>query len=274
MFKRLEINENKEKEFNFSNFEKKCFVNIDEAIKPPETLISIGEHEYKGKFYPTSVLTAGEFSSIVATSKSKKSFLKSALIGCYIGGESQNLFPNIKSHRTQDVTILDFDTEMGEYYTQRAFRRVHEMVGGIYKHYHGYATRNLTSKERLKFIDECLKNQKTTYKHPVKLVSIDGIADMVDNTNDIVMSKEAADYLLKWTHDYNIHIITVIHKSGTTGKPLGHLGTYVMKKSESILNLDVQSNGDVLVTNPLSRGYQFDEFSFNINTSALPYLIQ
>ena len=262
-----------ETEIDFGILEKDCFIDLSIEMQHPETLISIGTHEYKGTFYPTPVMTAGEFSAIVATSKSKKTFLKSAILGSYIGGKSTILFPNIKSHRDKEYTILDFDTEQGKYYTQRTFRRVLEMVGANYENYKGYATRHLSSRERLLLIDHCLKNQHK-YKNPVKLIAIDGIADLVENSNDIMMSKEASDYLMKWTYDYNIHIITVIHKSPQTNKPLGHLGTYVLKKAESVIDLSIESDGSILVTNPYSRGYKFEDFSFDINKNALPYLIE
>jgi hypothetical protein len=259
---------------DYSILEKDCNVNLDEEILHPEILLSIGEHQYKENYYPTPIMTAGEFSTIVATSKSKKSFLKSALLGCYIGGKANFLFENIKTHRDKDYTVLDFDTEQGKYYAQRTFKRV-EFISAIhYKFYKCYATRHLTSKQRLLLIDHCLKNQKDLYGSPVKLLSIDGIADMVDNTNDIIMSKEASDYIMKWTYDYNIHITTVIHKSPLTGKPLGHLGTYVLKKAETVIELDVQPDYSVLVTNPYSRGYKFEDFTFNINKDALPYLVE
>ena len=259
-------------EIDFSKLENECYIDLAEEIMHPEILLSIGRHEYKGNYYDTPVMTSGEFSAIVATSKSKKTFLKSAFLASYIGGQSSVLFPNIKSHRDQDYTILDYDTEQGKYYTQRTFRRVLEMVGANYDNYKGFATRHLTSNERLLLIDHCLKNQHK-YKHPVKLVSIDGIADLVDNSNDIIMSKEASDYIMKWTYDYNIHVTTVIHKSPLTNKPLGHLGTYVLKKAETVIDLEVQEDRSVKVTNPYSRGYRFEDFTFDINKDALPYLI-
>jgi len=185
---------------------------------------------------------------------------------------ANELLSNIKTHRKEDFTILDFDTEQGKYYTQRTFRRVQEITELKYDHYFGYATRHLSSKERLGLIDHLLTNQTKYYKKPIKLVSIDGIADLVENTNDIILSKEASDYILKWTYDYNIHIIAIIHKSGITNKPLGHLGTYVLKKAETVINLDVEPDGKIKVTNPYSRGYKFDEFYFDINGNSLPYL--
>jgi hypothetical protein len=272
-FESLENNLQSVSEIDFDKLEKSCFVDLSEEMPHPEILLSIGQHEYKGNFYPTPIMTAGEFSAIIATSKSKKTFLKSAFLGSYIGGQSSILFPNIKSHRDNEYTILDFDTEQGKYYTQRTFRRVIEMVGANYENYKGYATRHLSSNERLLLIDHCLKNQHK-YNHPVKLVSIDGIADLVENTNDIVMSKEASDYIMKWTYEYNIHITTIIHKSAVTNKPLGHLGTYVLKKAETVIDLEIQEDNSIKVSNPYSRGYRFDEFTFDINKDALPYLIE
>ena len=251
-----------------------CYVDLSEEMIKPEILLSIGQHEYKNKWYDTPIMTAGEFSAIIATSKAKKSFLKAGLLGCYIGGNSNILFPNIKTHRTEDYTILDFDTEQGKYYTQRGFRRVQEMSGSIYQNYFGYATRHISSRDRLLMIDYCLNNQEKLYKTKVKLVSIDGIADLVENTNDIVMSKEASDFILKWTYDYDIHITTIIHKSGVTGKPLGHLGTYVLKKAETVIELNINEDNSINVKNPYSRGYRFDEFNFDVNTDSLPYLIE
>lgn len=250
-----------------------CVVDLDVEIEQPKILISVGEHEYKNKMYPTPVMTEGEFSAIIAVSKAKKSFLKSALLGSYIGGDANLLFPNIKSHRDKDYGIADFDTEMGRYYTQRAFRRVQDMTGARYENYKGFATRHKSSEERLFMIDTLLKNQKSYFTEEIKLLSIDGIADLVENTNDIVMSKEASDYILKWTYEYNLHITTIIHKSAITGKPLGHLGTYILKKAETVINLEIDENNNVIVDNPYSRGYRFDDFAFNINKDALPYLI-
>lgn len=251
-----------------------CYIDLSEEMPAPEILLSIGEHKYKGKYYPTPIFTSGEFSAIIAISKAKKSFLKSAFLGSYIGGDANLLFGNIKSFRDKDYTILDFDTEQGKYYAQRTFRRVLEISNSTYENYHCYATRHLSSKQRLEVIDYCLKNQQTLYKEPVKLVSIDGIADLVENTNDIVMSKEAADYLLRWTYEYNIHISTVIHKSGSTGKPLGHLGTYVLKKAETVISLDINEDKSILVSNPYSRGNNFEPFNFDVNENSLPYLIE
>ena len=91
---------------------------------------------------------------------------------------------------------------------------------------------------------------------------------------NITKDMQAADYIMKWTYEHNIHITTIIHKSGTTGKPLGHLGTYVLKKAETVIDLEVQEDYTIKVTNPYSRGYKFDDFVFDVNKDALPYLVE
>jgi len=269
-----ELGVNKIEDVDYLSMLDECVVDLDVEVKQPSILLSIGKHEYKGNYYPTPIMTEGEFSAIIAQSKAKKSFLKSAFLGCYIGGKSNLLFPNIETHRTKDYGIADFDTEQGRFYTQRSFRRIQDMTGARYDNYKGFATRHKSSSERLFMIDACLKNQKRYFTEDIKLLSIDGIADLVENTNDLVMSKEASDYIMKWTYDFNLHITTIIHKSGLTGKPLGHLGTYVLKKAETVINLEVNEDKTVTVSNPYSRGYRFEDFTFDINKDALPYLIE
>ncbi len=61
-------------EFNFGQLENDCFVDLSLEMPKPEILLSIGQHEYKNKMYDTAIMTAGEFSAIVAESKAKKSF--------------------------------------------------------------------------------------------------------------------------------------------------------------------------------------------------------
>ena len=73
----IKPDQNEEQLKDFAKIVESCYVDLSEEITKPEILISIGQHEYKNNFYPTPVMTAGEFSAIVAQSKAKKSFLSS-----------------------------------------------------------------------------------------------------------------------------------------------------------------------------------------------------
>lgn len=261
--------EDTEEGFNFHSIYNDAFVDLDVEMAKPEPLISIGTNN---KGYDINVLTAGEMSAIVAPSKSMKSFFKSALIARFIGGGSEDLFPSIKGHRADEFGVIDIDTEQGKFYTQKTFRRVHRMNNNVYRNYKGFAMRKYTAEERVLFTEELLKRQIELFGKPIKLVCIDGIADYVDDTNDIVMSKRISDKLMKWTDEYNIHICVVIHKLNGSNKPVGHLGSFVTKKAETVFLLDRDEERKVIqVSTPFSRGEQFEPFDFAINNDGLPY---
>jgi hypothetical protein len=258
--------------FDFDKMFSECIVDLDVVYDRPPTALSIGQYEESGKWYDNHVHTYGEFSATVAPSKTKKSFYKSALIACYLGGQAKDYFPNIKSHRvSNDDIVIDIDTEQGKFYAQKVFRRVQIMTGFKYPNYYPFAMRSKTPEERVQFVDALLQQPK--FKGKVKFISIDGIADLVENTNDILMSAAIASKVLKWTDEQGIHLHTVIHKLEGSLKPTGHLGSYILKKAETVVFLETDlDNKDVInVEHSYARGMKFDAFSFSVNKHGLPY---
>lgn len=262
-------------EFDYQATFNKCFINLDEEVKPPPTALGIGYSEYKGNSYLNNTFSYGEFSCIVAASKSKKTFFKSALIASYIGGQASNYFPSMVSQRASDYYVVDIDTEQGEYYAQRAFRRVAEMVGNPYINYLPFGVEELNAEEIVKFIDGLLQDPK--FKGRIKWMSLDGIADLVDNANDIEKSNAVAHKLKKWRKDNKMHINVVIHKNSTSNKATGHLGSSIQKKAETVILLeDTDENTDnrnspIKVSQNYSRGAPFDPFYFDLyESTALP----
>tara|TARA_R110000772_G_scaffold129693_4_gene237909 strand:- start:1812 stop:2651 length:840 start_codon:yes stop_codon:yes gene_type:complete len=264
----IKLNSNTES-FDYKKAYNECFVNLDVVIDMPEIILGIGSHEYKGKIYPNPTHTIGELSAIIAPQKSKKTFYKRATIAAYIGGKSQNYFPNMKSFRKGEPYILDFDTEQGAYYAQRSFRGVIQMVGANYANYLPFGLKNLTDEERVLFIDAVVNDPR--YKNKIGLICIDGIADLCTNTNDIEKSKEVAQKIMQWNK--NCHILAVIHKTFEKDKATGHLGTFIQKKCETSIFLKVTDmdtvNSPVEVTQKDSRGAPFDKFYFNLELSTV-----
>jgi hypothetical protein len=240
----------------------------------PPTALSIGKHEYKGESYVNNTFTYGEFSAIVAGSKNKKTFFKSALIASYIGGQANNYFPEFIGNRKENYYIIDIDTEQGAYYAQRAFRRVADMVGGVYENYLPFGVEELEPEEIIEFIDGLFNDPR--YKGKIKWLSIDGVADLLVNANDITESKNVATKLKKWRKENNCHIKCVIHKNSTSEKATGHLGSFIEKKSETVILLkDTEDykirNSPIEVNQIYSRGAPFDTFYFKLDDSTLPF---
>lgn len=269
-------NQPQEEVFDYEKMYNDCFIDLDIVLERPPCAISIGKYEINGKEYDIDAHTYGEMSATVAPSKTKKSFYKSALIASYIGGNASHYFPNMKSHRDNDFYIVDLDTEQGAFYAQKVFRRVQLMTGLKYINYLPFAMRSKTPEERVMFVDHLLKDPR--YKGKIKFVSIDGIADLIENTNDIVMSARIANKTMKWTDENNLHLHTVIHKLIGVNKPTGHMGSYILKKAETVTFLEKEdeenNDSNIIVKQKYSRGRSFEDFAFNVNEDGLPYYIR
>ena len=147
------------------------------------------------------------------------------------------------------------------------------MVGNPYDNYLPFGVEDLEPSEIIQFID-CLFNDPK-YKGKIKWLSIDGIADLLVNSNDIVESKAVATKLKKWRKENECHINCVIHKISTGEKATGHLGSYIEKKSETVILLkDTEDykvqNSPIEVNQVYSRGAPFDTFFFKLDDDTLP----
>lgn len=260
--------EQTEEVFDFDKAYNECFVDVTKQIERPPVALGIGHHEYKNNMYLNPTFTYGELSAIVAPQKSKKSFFKRAIAACYIGGKAQTYFPDITSTRETDKYVLDFDTEQGKYYAHRSFVGVCEMVGSNYKNYLPFGIKKLSDEEMLKFIDGVVQKQRGK----IGMMFIDGIADLCSNPNDINQSNQVINKLKEWT-EYGIHVCCVIHKTFEKDKAFGHLGTYVQKKCETSIFLEVTDkttkNSPIKVTQKDSRGAPFETFYFDLDLQNL-----
>ncbi len=263
---KLNINDFKEDTeivFDPESILKECLINPNEEISRPPIAISIGE-KYN-ELVP--LVTYGNFCCIVGASKSMKSFLKSSFLACAIGGHAQNNFSDIKGHNVQGKYVIDIDTEQGKYHVQRVVKRVNSMVGDIYKGYKGFALRPKTPKERVNFIEWIIT--ESDYSGKIAILGIDGVADLIEDVNDLKASNEITQRLMTWSNDYNIAIITILHKNFDSAKPTGHLGSAVLKKAET--TVFVTKNDDIVTVNAkYSRNIPFDDFQFSVDSKGIP----
>ena len=243
------------------------FVDVTKKLPFPPVAISIGEHTIKGNTYPTPFGTYGNFSAIVGPSKSKKTFLKSLLLSRYLGGNSNIFSTSIKGHN-QNKIVVDIDTEQSLWHSQNVFKRVSEMVGST-ESYKPYSLRSLGHTERLELIEFLI--YESEFRNDIGVIAIDGIADLIQDFNNLVECEMVVQKLMKWTTERNIHIITIIHQNSTTSKATGHLGSFILKKAETVCNVkNVEES--VNVTFNYTRGYPISEFQFQINSDGYPYI--
>ena len=256
---------------NLENIYKASFVDVTKKIEYPPVAVSIGTHRMGSKDFPIPFGTYGNFSCIVGPSKSKKTFLKSLITAAYIGGQTSNYTSSIKSHRDRECFIIDIDTEMGSYHAQNAFKRVMKMVGvENYEFYKPFALRPYEPKERLQFIEWLI--YESEMKDNIGWVSIDGLADTVNDYNNLEESQAVIQKIMQWTNDKQFHLTTILHSNFGTNKAVGHIGSSMLKKAETICQ--VNPEGDAIKAHfSHTRGFPIEDFYYSVNSDGLPYLL-
>ena len=256
---------------NIENIYKSSFIDVTKKIEYPPVAVSIGTHRMGSKDFPIPFGTYGNFSCIVGPSKSKKTFLKSLITASYIGGQTSNYTSSIKSHRDRECFVIDIDTEMGSFNAQSAFKRVMRMVGvENYEFYKPFALRPYEPKERLQFIEWLI--YESDIKDNIGWISIDGAADLVNDFNDLKESQAVIQKIMKWTDDKQFHLTTILHSNFGTTKAVGHIGSSMLKKAETICQ--VNPEGDAIKAHfSHTRGFPIEDFYYSVNSDGLPYLL-
>ena len=254
-------------------FEEDCFINPLEKIEYPKPAISFGTKTYEtkdgSKEYPVPLGTYGNFSFVQAPPKSKKTFFVSLLSAVYLAENLESFCGELKANR-ENKHIIHFDTEQGNFHAQMVFKRPIDMIGLKTEKYHTLALRQLSFKERVDFIEYYLYDKLEGKE--IGLVIIDGIADLCSDVNNIEESNAVVQKLMKWSKELNCHIVTVIHSNFGSDKPTGHLGSFLEKKAETQIQLELNTvnKGLVTVSCKRSRNAPFDNFSFKVNSFGLP----
>ena len=216
---------------------------------------------------PIGIGSYGNFSFVQAPPKSKKTFFLSLMAMAYMAVET-NRTTGIKGYR-EGKKLIHYDTEQGRFHAHRVFRRVTDTCGQS-GYYLTYALIQYSPIERLDFIDWHLNTTDD-----IGLVIIDGIVDLMLDSNDLKESSKVVQYLMKWTQELNIHIITAIHSNWNSEKPTGHLGSFLEKKAETQIALELSDQKNIAIVKCMrSRGFPFDKFAFEVDQEGLPNILE
>ena len=245
-----------------------CRIDILEIIPPPEIAWEIRDDNSE----EFNILgTLGNFSLVKGKAKSKKSFFINMAIAAAVGkGLLQN---KLRSPLKDDFNqVLYFDTEQSKYHVQKAVKRICTQIGvGIPSNLNTYGLRKSSPSERLKLVEYAIENTPD-----LGFLVIDGIRDLITSINDESESTNMASKLLKWTEEYNIHIVVVLHENPGSDKARGHIGTELTNKAETVIALEVDKSDDKIstVTAGFCRNKAFKPFAFEITDDGLPKIIE
>lgn len=258
---------------DFSSIHKKSVINLNERPDRPPLAISIGYDDiaYNGTHYPLRFGTFGNISMIKGEEKARKSWLKSMIISCAIGGNSNIIADEIVGHNLKDKYIIDIDTEQDSYDAWMVADRVRRMVGAMPNNYIPVMLREYNSTERLGYLEWLF--MESEYKANLGIVSIDGYVDMLKDFNSLTESIEFTQRLMKYSSVTKSHITGVLHLNPNSEKARGHLGTILQQKCETVVI--IKDEGDYSQVNcQRGRGKKFRPFAISVNSDWLPYILE
>ena len=209
------------------------------------------------------IASLGNISAVVGAAKSKKTFLCTALVGGLLAERGDfGITPRL-------AKVLWVDTEQSLLHVRKVTERIHRLAGWSEERncgmLHTLTLREVEPKARAEILYMAIE-----LYHPT-LVVIDGISDLMYNTNDIEESDRIVGRLMALSTEFNCHILCVLHTNPDSDKARGHIGSTLQRKAETVLF--VHKVGECSVVEPqFCRNEEFEPFAFIIDEEGLPLL--
>ena len=210
------------------------------------------------------IASEGNISAVVGAAKSKKTFLCTALVGALLRQSGTSCFGIAPSPKTN---VLWVDTEQSANHVLKVIQRIHRIAGvddaTPFERLQTLTLREVEPKERFNILRDAI-----AYYHP-RLVVVDGISDLMYNSNCIEESDAVVGEFMALSTEYNCHIMSVLHTNPNSDKARGHIGSTLQRKVETMIY--VRKVGERSVVEPqYCRNEEFAPFAFHITEEGLP----
>lgn len=209
------------------------------------------------------IASLGNISAVVGAAKSKKTFLCTALVGGLLAERGEyGITPRL-------AKVLWVDTEQSLIHVRKVTERIHRIAGWDENRncgmLHTLTLREVEPKRRAELLFMAIELYRP------QLVVVDGISDLMYNTNDIEESDRIVGQLMACSTEYNCHIMCVLHTNPNSDKARGHVGSALQRKAETVIF--VHKVGVSSVVEPqFCRNEEFEPFAFLIDEEGLPCL--
>jgi hypothetical protein len=153
---------------------------------------------------------------------------------------------------SQEKAVLFYDTEQSE---MQLYKNISNLLRRAKRetmpdYFHAYCLTGISRKERLQAIVQSMDRYHYQYKG-IRLVVIDGIADLIKCANDEAESIAVVEELYRLAGIYNTCIVTVLHFIPNGLKLRGHLGSELQRKAAAILSIEHDNEPSVSVVKAL-----------------------
>lgn len=254
----LPINNNPQTDYDASNLSDFLF---DANSIPPDDNILVS---IQGK----NILSQGNILTISGKPKSRKSVIAHSILSSAI---SNKAVLGIECNLPDDAEVVLIDTEQSTNDLSRSLQRLKQMahLESFPNKLKVYTFRTLNAEKIKIAIPKILTDNPN-----VRLLIIDGGLDLISNMNDIIEVKETIDWFKSLLVNFSVGIVTIVHQSKSSNFTIGHLGSFLDRFSQSVIEVSKLDNGNSQIKSQYMRSdsdfanYEF-YFNYNINAYAI-----
>ena len=228
-----------------------------------------------------TIVQLGDLILVSGLAKSGKTAILSPLEAAALGGDPRDCLGFELAEDFGPVRVEHFDTEQHPNQAQRVGRRIQRLAGKPERennpNFFMYALRGESPDNQRKFCIQAMRQDRPS------LIVIDGVADLIEDFNDVKESNAIVAKLMAMALELNAAIVCVLHLNPTNsdkrpndgGKARGHLGTILYNKCGMEITIKASDT-----TSDCLRGVRFrhsrwakpEDFAFTIGADGVPTL--
>ena len=194
------------------------------------------------------ILKFQNISCIIASPGSGKSSVSESIVSSVINKNCDSL--GFESD-VDSVLYIDFERAQEDVWTsfERVMSRANVEKGKILEDVNIISFRNVsTSKDRRIKIEQLLRHYKP------ELLLLDGIGDLVDDTNSLEQAIDCKNWVRYITSEFGVSILTTLHPNKNSLTPRGHIGSEILREAEGVLAITVEANEVRTLTSNFEHG--------------------
>lgn len=250
------VEEPVEKVFDFEGLA----FSLEKVVEKPIAIISSSEGD--------TISTAGNITLFTGQQKTGKSAINAAILAGGIAPEGipiDTLGLNIVYNKANKA-VLHFDTEQTEYDHYKFCKGVYNRAERNYdlSYFKSFHILDYSKAERFTFIEKSTENYAKKCGG-IFIIIIDGIGDLID-TMDLKECELVIDNIRKLGKKYNCPIITILHQNPGTTKERGHMGSELLRKAESVMEIQREGTISKLIGKSFRNCGEIPEVQFEYNT--------
>ncbi len=200
------------------------------------------------KLNSESILSFQNISCIIAPPGAGKSSVMESIISAVINKESDNLGLQTSA---LSVLCIDFERTQTDVWNSfyRTMQRAKVKEGTNFENVNIVSFRNIATAEKRKEKIEFLLSKKN-----YEIILLDGIGDLVNDTNSLAEAIECKNWARSITSIYNTSIFTTLHPNKNSNTPRGHIGSEILRESENVLLIEIAEDGTRTLTTDFTHG--------------------